>query len=42
MALAELPLTPVLLPDGIELNYVRAGSGRYCNLMSGNLSEVCA
>ena len=44
MALAELPLTPVLLSDGIELNYVRAGSGPSLIFIHGAMGDwrACA
>ncbi len=44
MALSELPLTPVLLPDGIELNYVRAGAGPPLIFIHGAMGDwrACA
>lgn len=44
MALLDLPFTPVLLPNGIELNYVRAGVGPSLVFIHGAMGDwrACA
>jgi len=44
LALVDLPLTPVVLPNGIELNYVRAGNGHPLIFIHGAMGDwrACA